>query len=63
LTLPRKLKEWTLTPLRENLIKIGAMAIRHARSITFQLGGWSANTREPRIRASTIDQDGKKWEI
>jgi len=38
LALPRKIQQWTLTTLREKLIKIGAKVIRHARSITFQLG-------------------------
>ena len=37
LVLPRKVKHWTLTTLREKLIKIGAKVIRHARYITFQL--------------------------
>jgi hypothetical protein len=36
-SLPRKIKHWTLTTLREKLIKIGAKVIRHARYITFQL--------------------------
>jgi len=37
LVLPRKVKHWTLTTLREKLIKIGAKVIRHARYIAFQL--------------------------
>jgi len=37
LALPRKIKHWTLTTLREKLIKIGAKIVRHARYITFQL--------------------------
>jgi hypothetical protein len=28
---------WTLTTLREKLIKIGAKVVRHARAVTFQL--------------------------
>ena len=36
LVLPRKVKHWTLTTLREKLIKIGAKVIRHARYIAFQ---------------------------
>ena len=39
LALPRKIKHWTLTTLREKLIKIGAKVVRHARYITFQLAG------------------------
>ena len=37
LALPRKIKHWTLTTLREKLIKIGAKIVRHARYIPFQL--------------------------
>jgi len=37
LALPRFVKEWSLTTLREKLIKIGAKVVRHARSITFQM--------------------------
>jgi hypothetical protein len=37
LALPQTIKHWTLTTLREKLIKIGAKVIRHARHITFQL--------------------------
>ena len=33
----RSLKHWSLTSLRERLIKIGARAVRHARSVRFQL--------------------------
>ena len=37
LTLPASVKHWTLTTLREKLIKIGAKMVRHARYVTFQL--------------------------
>ena len=37
LALPRQIQQWTLTTLREKLIKIGAKVIRHARRLTFQL--------------------------
>jgi Transposase DDE domain group 1 len=37
LALPRSVRTWTLTTLREKLIKIGAKVVRHARAITFQL--------------------------
>lgn len=37
LALPASVKHWTLTTLRQKLIKIGAKIIRHARYITFQL--------------------------
>jgi hypothetical protein len=35
--LPASVKHWTLTTLRDNLIKIGAKVVRHARYVTFQL--------------------------
>ena len=37
LALPRKIEHWTLTTLREKLIKIGAKVVRHARFVTFQM--------------------------
>lgn len=33
----RSVRTWTLTTLREKLIKIGAKVVRHARVVTFQL--------------------------
>jgi len=37
LALPRDVKHWSLTTLREKLIKIGAKVTRHAKYVTFQL--------------------------
>jgi hypothetical protein len=37
LALPREVKHWSLTTLREKLIKIGAKAVSHAKAVTFQL--------------------------
>ena len=37
--LPRAVRHWTLTTLREKLIKIGAKVVRHARQVVFQMGG------------------------
>ena len=37
LALPKIMADWSLTSLRDRLIKIGAKAVRHARSITLQL--------------------------
>ena len=31
------MKTWTMTTLREKLIKIGAKVVRHAKYITFQM--------------------------
>jgi hypothetical protein len=37
LALPRSVKHWSLTTLREKLIKIGARVVAHAKYVTFQL--------------------------
>jgi hypothetical protein len=37
LALPRSVKHWSLTTLREKLIKIGANVVRHAKYVTFQM--------------------------
>ena len=35
--LPKPIRGWTLTTLREKFIKIGAKVIAHAKYLTFQL--------------------------
>src|SRR5674476_498954 len=35
--LPKAVRHWTLTTLREKLIKIGAKVVRHARQVIFQM--------------------------
>src|ERR1035437_6723795 len=37
LALPPRVKHWTLTTLRDKLIKIGAKVVRHARRVVFQM--------------------------
>lgn len=37
LALPPAVKNWSLTTLREKLVKIGAKVVRHAKYVTFQL--------------------------
>ncbi len=37
LALPRSVKQWSLTTLREKLVKIGAKVVTHARYVTFQM--------------------------
>jgi hypothetical protein len=37
LALPAEVAQWSLTTLRERLVKIGAKIVRHGRSITFQM--------------------------
>ena len=34
---PEEVEHWSLTTLREKLVKIGAKVVRHGRYITFQL--------------------------
>ncbi len=35
--MPKEVEHWSLTTLREKLVKIGAKAVRHGRHVTFQL--------------------------
>ena len=37
LAMPKTAKRWSLTSLREKLIKIGAKVVRHGRYVTFQM--------------------------
>jgi hypothetical protein len=37
LALPEAVKHWSLTSLKEKLIKIGARIVTHGRYVTFQL--------------------------
>ena len=37
LALPPNIKHWSLTTLRQKLVKIGAKVVRHAKYVTFQL--------------------------
>ena len=37
LALPRSVKHWSLTTLREKLVKIGAKVVKHARYVVFQM--------------------------
>ncbi len=35
--LPKEVEHWSLTTLREKLVKIGAKVVHHGRYVTFQL--------------------------
>ena len=48
--LPQAVRHWTLTTLREKLIKIGAKVVRHTRKIVFQM----AEVAVPRELFQTI---------
>ena len=37
LALPEAVKQWSLTSLREKLVKIGAKVVRHGRYVAFQM--------------------------
>ena len=37
LALPEAIEHWSLTTLREKLVKMGAKVVRHGRYVTFQL--------------------------
>ena len=37
LTLPEAVSHWSMTTLRDRLVKIGARIVRHGRSVTFQM--------------------------
>ena len=37
LALPAEIAQWSMTTLRERLVKIGAKIVRHSRPITFQM--------------------------
>ena len=37
LALPEAVEQWSLTTLREKLVKIGAKIVRHGRYVIFQL--------------------------
>ena len=50
LVLPRPVKHWTLTTMREKLIKIGAKAVRHSKYVFFQM----ADVVVPRKLFATI---------
>jgi hypothetical protein len=50
LALPEAVKHWSLTTLRDRLVKIGARIVRHGRSITFQM----AEVGVPRTLFQTI---------
>ena len=50
LVLPREVEQWSLTTLREKLVKIGARIVRHGRYVVFQL----AEVAVPRMLFAAI---------
>ena len=37
LALPKEIEHWSLTTIREKLVKIGAKVVAHGRYVTFQM--------------------------
>ncbi len=37
LVLPKEVEHWSMTTLRDKLVKVGAKVVRHGRYVTFQL--------------------------
>ena len=37
LALPKEVEHWSLTTIREKLVKIGAKVVAHGRYVTFQM--------------------------
>jgi hypothetical protein len=50
LALPETIKKWSLTTLRNRLVKIGAKIVRHGRSVIFQM----AEVAVPRALFQTV---------
>ena len=50
LALPEEVEQWSLTTLREKLVKIGAKIVRHGRYVVFQL----AEVAVPRVLFAAI---------
>ncbi len=42
---PEELEHWSLTTLREKLVKIGAKVVRHGRYVTFQMAEVAVSRR------------------
>jgi hypothetical protein len=56
LALPKSIQQWSLTTLREKLVKIGAKVTRHSKYVTFQL----AEVAVPRrLFAAILDRIGR----
>lgn len=56
LVLPKPIQSWTLTTLREKLVKIGAKVVTHSRYMIFQL----AEVAVPRqLFAAIVERIGR----
>jgi len=59
LALPASVKHWTLTTLRNKLIKIGCKVVHHARRVVFQL----AEVAIPRSLFALILRRTERWRL
>ena len=58
LALPRKVNYWSLTTLREKLVKIGAKVVKHSRYVIFQM----AEVAVPReLFRAILERIGRLW--
>ena len=55
LALPKEVEHWSLTTLREKLVKIGAKVVSHGRYVTFQLAEVAVPRELFRKNLSLID--------
>jgi hypothetical protein len=58
LAMPKAAESWSLTNLREKLIKIGAKVVSHGRYVTFQLAAVSVSRQMARSYAMNDDGRG-----
>jgi hypothetical protein len=55
LALSEEVEHWSLTTLREKLVKIRARTVRHGRYVVFQLPSWQCRGRcSPAVCAGSI---------
>ena len=57
LALPEEIKHWSLTTLRQRLVKIGAKIVRHGRFVIFQM----VEVAVPRDMFQKIRAEGRMW--
>ncbi len=43
--MPQEIEHWSLSTLREKLVKIGAKMVRHGRDVTFQMAEVAVSRR------------------
>lgn len=60
LALPKEVEHWSLTTLREKLVKIGTKVVSHGRYVTFQLAEVAVSRDLFRKVLSLIDDLGRR---